>query len=55
MILEIVFVVFFIICCLGCFAPSATMAPGSIAYRGGWGILLLLIGILGYCVFNGVK
>ena len=50
MILEVVFIVFFILCALGAFAPDATYPWAA---RGRYGVLLLLVGILGWVVFGG--
>lgn len=54
MILEIVFVVLFILWVLGYCAPQAR-TPGSPFYYGHGLMLAILIGILGWCLFNNVR
>ena len=49
MILEIVFIVLCVLACLGGFVSDAT----PYANRGRYGLLLVLIIILGLVVFNG--
>jgi hypothetical protein len=50
MVLEICFVVFFILGVIGSVAPMP--AP----YNRGWSVLLwICVGILGWCIFNNTR